>query len=58
MRGETKPVTLKGELTAAVTDPWGNQRSALAVSAKINRKDWGLTGTRRSRPAAGRWARK
>jgi polyisoprenoid-binding protein YceI len=42
MHGETKPVTLKGELTAAVTDPWGNQRSALAVSAKINRKDWGL----------------
>ena len=42
MHGETKPVTLKGELTAAVTDPWGNQRSALAVTAKINRKDWGL----------------
>ena len=42
MRGTTKPVTLKGELTAVVTDPWGNQRSALAVSAKINRKDWGL----------------
>jgi polyisoprenoid-binding protein YceI len=42
MHGETKPVTLKGEMTAAVTDPWGNQRSALAVSAKINRKDWAL----------------
>jgi polyisoprenoid-binding protein YceI len=42
MHGETKPVTLKGELTAAVTDPWGNQRTALAVTAKINRKDWGL----------------
>lgn len=42
MHGETKPVTLKGELTAAVKDPWGNQRTALAVTAKINRKDWGL----------------
>jgi polyisoprenoid-binding protein YceI len=42
MHGETKPVTLKGELTSAVTDPWGNQRTALAVNAKINRKDWGL----------------
>lgn len=42
MHGVTKPVTLKGELTAAVKDPWGNQRSALAVSTKINRKDWSL----------------
>lgn len=42
MHGVTKPVTLKGELTSAVTDPWGNQRTALAVSSKINRKEWGL----------------
>lgn len=42
MHGETKPVTLKGELTSVVTDPWGNKRTALAVTAKINRKDWGL----------------
>ncbi len=42
MHGETKPVMLKGELTFAVKDPWGNQRTALAVTAKINRKDWGL----------------
>jgi polyisoprenoid-binding protein YceI len=42
MHGETKPVTLTGEMTGAVTDPWGNLRSALAVSTKINRKDWGL----------------
>jgi polyisoprenoid-binding protein YceI len=42
MHGETKPVTLKGEITATVTDPWGNPRMALAVNAKINRKDWGL----------------
>jgi polyisoprenoid-binding protein YceI len=42
MHGETNPVTLKGEITATVTDPWGNPRTALAVNAKINRKDWGL----------------
>ena len=42
MHGVTKPVTLKGELTSAVKDPWGNQRTALAVNAKINRKEWGL----------------
>lgn len=54
MRGVTKPVTLKGELTAAVTDPWGNQRSALAVSSKINRKDWGLNWNQALE--AGGWA--
>ena len=42
IHGVTKPVTLKGEFTPPVTDPWGNSRSALAVSTKINRKDWGL----------------
>ena len=42
IHGITRPVTLKGEFTAPVTDPWGNARSALAVSTKINRKDWGL----------------
>ena len=42
IHGVTKPVTLKGEFTAPVTDPWGNSRSALAVATKINRKDWGL----------------
>jgi polyisoprenoid-binding protein YceI len=42
IHGITKPVTLKGEVTMPVTDPWGNSRSALAVTTKINRKDWGL----------------
>ena len=43
IRGVSRPVTLKGEFTAPVTDPWGNARSALAVGAKISRKEWGLT---------------
>ncbi|HEY2850160.1 MAG TPA: YceI family protein [Gemmatimonadaceae bacterium] len=42
IRGVSKPVTLKGEFTPPMSDPWGNSRSALAVSTKINRKDWGL----------------
>jgi polyisoprenoid-binding protein YceI len=42
IRGVTKPVTLKGEITAAVTDPWGNTREGLEVSTKISRKEWGL----------------
>ena len=43
IRGVTKPVTLKGEFTAPITDPWGNQRAALSVTEKISRKEWGLT---------------
>ena len=54
IRGVTKPVTLKGEITPAVTDPWGNARSALAVTTKINRKDWGLTWNQALE--AGGWA--
>jgi polyisoprenoid-binding protein YceI len=43
MHGVKKTVTLKGEFSAPVKDPWGNQRAALQVSTKISRKDWGLT---------------
>jgi polyisoprenoid-binding protein YceI len=43
IRGVSRPVTLKGEFAAPVTDPWGNARSALSVSTRISRKDWGLT---------------
>ena len=42
IRGTSRPVTLTGEYAAATKDPWGNPRAALAVSAKINRRDWGL----------------
>lgn len=43
MRGVTKSITLKGETTPVVKDPWGMTRTGLAVEGKINRKDWGLT---------------
>ena len=42
IRGTTKPVLLLGEFTAPVKDPWGNSRAALAISAKVSRKEWGL----------------
>ena len=42
MKDVTKPVTLKGEFSSPVKDPWGNQRSALNVSGDLNRTDWGL----------------
>lgn len=42
MRGVTKSISLKGELSEVVTDPWGNQRAALELTGKINRKEFGL----------------
>jgi polyisoprenoid-binding protein YceI len=43
MRGVTKSITLMGETTPVVKDPWGMTRTGLTVEGKINRKDWGLT---------------
>lgn len=43
LHGVTKPVTLDGELTGAIADPWGNTRRGFAATARINRKDFGLT---------------
>jgi polyisoprenoid-binding protein YceI len=43
MRGITKPVTLEGEASPIVKDPWGMQRTALALEGRLNRKDWGLS---------------
>jgi polyisoprenoid-binding protein YceI len=42
IRGVARPVTLKGEVTGAVTDPWGNTRAGLTATGKISRKEWGL----------------
>ena len=43
IRGVTKPVTLKGELSSVVKDPWGLQRRSIAISGKIKRSEFGLT---------------
>jgi polyisoprenoid-binding protein YceI len=43
IRGVTKPVTLTGEMSEVITDPWGKERTSLAVEGKLSRKEWGLT---------------
>ena len=43
IKGVTKPITLRGELSQTVTDPWGNQRTSLAVTGKLSRAEFGLT---------------
>jgi polyisoprenoid-binding protein YceI len=44
IHGVTKPVTFDVQpLSAEAKDPWGNTRVGTTASAKINRKDFGLT---------------
>lgn len=44
IRDVTKPVTLEVEgPSKAFKDPWGNMKRGLSATAKINRKDFGLT---------------
>ena len=43
IRGVTKPVSVDFEYTGSVVDPFGNTRVGLEGSAKINRKDWGVS---------------
>ncbi len=44
LHGVTKPVTFAVEGPSAPgKDPWGNTRIGLSATAKINRKDFGLT---------------
>jgi polyisoprenoid-binding protein YceI len=39
----TKPVTLTVQYEGQAKDPWGNDKVAFSATAKINRKDFGLT---------------
>lgn len=43
IKGITKPVTLKGDFSGLMKDPWGNNRVGLNLEGAINRKDFGLT---------------
>jgi len=44
LHGNTKPVTFNVEGPSSPSkDPWGNLRVGLSATAKINRKDFGLT---------------
>ena len=42
IRGVTKRVTFDAEISGTVKDPWGNTRSSVSMSGKINRKEFGL----------------
>jgi len=42
MKGVTNPVKLDVEFGGIVKDPWGNEKAAINLQGKINRKDWGL----------------
>ena len=43
LHGVTKEVTLAVDATAPIKDPWGNTRAGASATAKISRKDFGLT---------------
>ncbi len=43
MRGVTKPVTLEGEISKAITDPWGLTRRGVTLTGKLDRKAWGVS---------------
>ena len=43
MHGVTKQITLDTEFGGKAVDPWGNERVAFTATAKLNRKDYGLT---------------
>lgn len=42
LHGVTKPVNLDVEFGGLAKDPWGNTKTGLSATGKINRKDWGL----------------
>jgi polyisoprenoid-binding protein YceI len=43
IKGVTKPVTVRFELSGPSQDPYGNTRLGLEGTATINRKDWGVS---------------
>ena len=43
IKGVTKPATLTGTIAPPLTDPYGNERIGLAVSATVDRTDFGVS---------------
>ena len=43
IRDITRPITVHVESNGVGTDPWGNSRAGFSATAKLNRKDFGLT---------------
>ena len=42
IKGVTKPALVTGTVTAPITDPYGNERIGLNLSASIDRTDFGI----------------
>jgi polyisoprenoid-binding protein YceI len=42
IRDVTKTVKLEAEFGGVIKDPWGNTRTGVTISGKINRKEFGL----------------
>jgi polyisoprenoid-binding protein YceI len=42
IKGATRPVELRGELTGPANDPWGNERIGLELHATVDRTEFGL----------------
>jgi polyisoprenoid-binding protein YceI len=43
IRGATRPVTIDAEVSDEIRDPWGNLKRGVTATARLNRKDFGLT---------------
>jgi polyisoprenoid-binding protein YceI len=43
IRGETRPIALKGTISDPITDPWGNERFGLKLEGEVDRTQFGLT---------------
>jgi polyisoprenoid-binding protein YceI len=42
IKGETRPVELRGTVSDPITDPWGNERFGLKLEATVDRTQFGL----------------
>jgi len=43
LHGVTRSVTLDVELSDEIKDPWGNAKRGVSATAKVNRKEFGIT---------------
>jgi polyisoprenoid-binding protein YceI len=43
IKGITQPVTLEGEVTEPITDPYGRERIGVTLAGTIDRTDFGIT---------------
>jgi len=43
IKGNTQPVTLEGDVTEQITDPYGRERIGVTLAGTIDRTDFGMT---------------